>query len=245
MTGPKTGGRSHELNCRKARTVLMERSMISRRLGNQCYGLSLAKRCCLYTLSLVLLGQPADAAHAPRTYRRVVNLGLCALQEKNSCLNISASLTAGDFFKGLKSVNTPAGVVFHKRNSVVTYFPSQLQIRIQITSFPCHAIPGTLPLPAPKLDWIKGVNFQIAWKTKSIAHAPQTVQARLLGDAVRNRISGDYVYLLGVPSDGHLLAEVLFVSVLDDDKQLVQFSIRLGQEPKILTQREAITKESP
>jgi hypothetical protein len=54
-----------------------------------------------------------------------------------ACLRVKGHLSAPDFFENLKREDTSSGTLFRRGNAIVTAFPQQLELSINIYDMPC------------------------------------------------------------------------------------------------------------
>src|ERR1700679_4232397 len=94
-------------------------------------------------------------------YKEVVPLSSGQVRDGNVCVNFSPVMTSGEFFDGLQRHETPSGDEFRKNSRVVTNFPEQLTVQLQLSISVCDA---DIYTPAPAPGFVNGIRFKAQWK---------------------------------------------------------------------------------
>lgn len=171
-----------------------------------------------------------------KKYHRVVPMGEDFLRGNDSmCGGMSASLTSGEFFEGLKSHRTKDGIEFRRNLQTFQTFPDELTLTVRTITGPCTG-PGDPHQKSENLErfdavFIKSLKFECFWKegfemTKADIPVFNEVEPRLpdslpVGAAAWN-------YELKVKSAGVSLAKALVLNVLSGKgKVIARFSASL------------------
>lgn len=84
-------------------------------------------------------------------YHKVVMVGADRFESNDSCVDLTARMYSGDFFKGLEKVNSPTGAGFAKGSQIVVKYPPSLTFDITAVGKRCSALPRFEP-PPPSLE---------------------------------------------------------------------------------------------
>ena len=128
--------------------------------SSRCIGLVAVSLLSLVPFS-ALGGAPVQATSQIVEYKEVVPLSSGQVRDRDVCVNFSPVMTSGEFFDGLQRHETPSGDEFHKNSRVVTNFPEQLTVQLQLSISVCDA---DIYTPAPAPSFVSGIHFKAQWK---------------------------------------------------------------------------------
>jgi hypothetical protein len=172
-------------------------------------------------LSLVpcsALGEAPDQNPAQIVeYKEVVPLSSGQVRDQDVCVNFSPVMASGDFFDGLQRHETPSGDEFHKNSRLVTNFPEQLTIQLQLSISVCDA---DIYTPAPAPSFVSGIRFRAQWK-RGLAMRPVT-ELRVQRVAITSE-EGDsrLLFLLKIRDQNVPLTDHLIISVISPQGKLL------------------------
>jgi hypothetical protein len=129
-----------------------------------------ARDCLRLFWALILSFTTAGALGRPVPKRSVVfgrniEFGMQAVTVGDTCYLVGGTLSAEDFFLGLRKTVTDAGPEFHKGKNPLEYFPSKLHARVALTGAACH---GTIEDDASAeriARFAQSIRFEAHWKT--------------------------------------------------------------------------------
>lgn len=105
-------------------------------------------------------------ANSTPSYTKLIPMGVGALRVDRRCVLLGAFLTAGDFFEGLKRVETHSGTEFRKGSSVVQHFPELITVKIRAHVEECTDAPPQSPLTdSPNPFKLSSLRFSAQWKS--------------------------------------------------------------------------------
>src|ERR1700689_5059961 len=164
------------------------------------------------------LGESA-VQEAPQVleYKEVVPLSSGQVRDGNVCVNFGPVMTAGDFFDGLQRHETPSGDEFRKNSRVVTNFPEQLTVQVQLSISVCDA---DIYTPAPAPGFVNGIRFKAQWK-RGLAMRP-VEQFAIQRVAIPSE-EGDsrMLFLLKIRDKNVPLTDHLIISVISPQGKLL------------------------
>jgi hypothetical protein len=172
-------------------------------------------------LSLVpfsALGEAAAQSPAQNLeYKEVVPLSSGQVRDHDVCVNFSPVMTAGDFFDGLQRHETPSGDEFRKNSRLVTNFPEQLTVQLQLSISVCDA---DIYTPAPAPSFVNGIRFKAQWK-RGLAMRLVT-ELRVQRVAITSE-EGDsrLLFLLKIRDQNVPLTDHLIISVISPQGKLL------------------------
>ena len=172
-------------------------------------------------LSLVpfsALGEaPAQESAQIVEYKEVVPLSSGQVRDRDVCVNFIPVRTSGDFFDGLQRHEPPSGDEFHKNSRVVTNFPDQLTVQLQLSISVCDA---DIYTPAPAPGFVNGIHFKAQWK-RGLAMRP-VAQVMIQRVAITSE-EGDsrLLFLLKIRDRDVPLTDHLIISVISPQGKLL------------------------
>jgi hypothetical protein len=160
---------------------------------------------------------PAQNPSQTVEYKEVVPLSSGQVRDQDVCVNFSPVMTSGEFFDGLQRHETPSGDEFHKNSRVVTNFPEQLTIQLQLSISVCDA---DIYTPAPAPSFVSGIRFRAQWK-RGLAMRPVT-ELRVQRVAITSE-EGDsrLLFLLKIRDQNVPLTDHLIISVISPQGKLL------------------------
>jgi hypothetical protein len=166
----------------------------------------------------VLLGQ---------TSGKSMSLGSDSIHAGDSCLMLGATAESGDFFKGLRSRDTPNGRIFQKASARITSFPENLSVEIHAGFDSCA---GKGAQTCDRCDFrfntefMRSLRFEIYWKRGlDMRNAIVTAESRDQSyDLAQYSEAGElWKYHVSVRSENVPLTDVLVVVILAPDGRIV------------------------
>lgn len=150
-------------------------------------------------------------------YKEVVPLSSGQVRDRNVCVNFNPVMTAGDFFDGLQRHETPSGDEFRKNSRVVTNFPEQLTVQLQLSISVCDA---DIYTPAPAPGFVNGIRFKAQWK-RGLAMRP--VEQFAIQRVAITSEEGDsrLLFLLKIRDKNVPLTDHLIISVISPQGKLL------------------------
>jgi hypothetical protein len=182
----------------------------------RCIGIAGASLLSLVPFSA--LGQaPVQGAAPTVEYKEVVPLSSGQVRDHDVCVNFSPVMTSGDFFDGLQRHETPSGDEFQKNSRLLTNFPEQLTIQLQLSIFVCDADIFT---PAPAPSFVNGIRFKAQWK-RGLAMRPVS-EFKVQRVAITSE-EGDsrLLFLLKIRDQDVPLTDHLIISVISPQGKLL------------------------
>jgi hypothetical protein len=179
---------------------------------------------------------PVNPAAAPskdvRVYTNVVPFITDGGIPGGPCMRISGDITAPDFFTGLARVSTPDGFEYRRGKELVTEFPQELTLHLQIRDIPCM---GSFEAGAPRRFLTQQIVGALAvrfyWKRgfalRPLKNVTRTKATALQLSPIANMDTGDPVdrYLwrfeFAVPSAGVPLTDHLVIVLRTAEGKLV------------------------
>jgi hypothetical protein len=121
----------------------------------------------LLALSL-FFSWPAIPAAAPNKNVRVFTNAVPFVTDGGipggPCMRISGDITAPDFFIGLTRTSTPDGFEFRRGKELVTEFPPELILHLQIRDFPCMGSFAAAPRRFLTQPIVNALAVRFYWK---------------------------------------------------------------------------------
>jgi hypothetical protein len=150
-------------------------------------------------------------------YKEVVPLSSGQVRDGNVCVNFSPVMTSGEFFDGLQRHETPSGDEFRKNSRVVTNFPEQLTVQLQLSISVCDA---DIYTPAPAPGFVNGIRFKAQWK-RGLAMRP--VEQFAIQRVAITSEEGDsrLLFLLKIRDKNVPLTDHLIISVISPQGKLL------------------------
>lgn len=150
-------------------------------------------------------------------YKEVVPLSSGQVRDHDVCVTFSPVMAAGDFFDGLQRHETPSGDEFHKNSRLVTSFPEQLTVQLQLSISVCDA---DIYTPAPAPSFVSGIRFRAQWK-RGLAMRPVT-ELRVQRVAITSE-EGDsrLLFLLKIRDQDVPLTDHLIISIISPQGKLL------------------------
>ncbi|HXN98406.1 MAG TPA: hypothetical protein VN881_04990 [Candidatus Acidoferrales bacterium] len=184
--------------------------------GFGCIGIVAASLLSLVPFS-VLGKTPVQAPAQNVEYKEVVPLSSGQVRDHDVCVTFSPVMAAGDFFDGLQRHETPSGDEFHKNSRLVTNFPEQLTVQLQLSISVCDA---DIYTPAPAPSFVSGIRFKAQWK-RGLAMRPVT-ELRVQRVAITSE-EGDsrLLFLLKIRDQDVPLTDHLIISVISPQGKLL------------------------
>lgn len=180
--------------------------------------ISVVAACLLSLVPCSALGEaPAQEPAQTVEYKEVVPLSSGQVRDQDVCVNFSPVMAAGDFFDGLQRHETPSGDEFHKNSRLVTNFPEQLTVQLQLSISVCDA---DIYTPAPAPSFVSGIRFRAQWK-RGLAMRPVT-ELRVQRVAITSE-EGDsrLLFLLKIRDQNVPLTDHLIISVISPQGKLL------------------------
>ena len=94
-------------------------------------------------------------------YTERVPMSTGEVRRGDVCATFYPELESNEFFRGLQRTETDEGRTFRKYSQLVTTYPPQLRIQIDVRISICDADVYT---PAPIPDFLKTLHFKVQWK---------------------------------------------------------------------------------
>ena len=94
-------------------------------------------------------------------YTERVPMSTGEVRRGDVCATFYPELESNEFFRGLQRIETDEGRTFRKYSQLVTTYPPQLRIQIDVRISICDADVYT---PAPIPDFLKTLHFKVQWK---------------------------------------------------------------------------------
>jgi len=94
-------------------------------------------------------------------YTERVPMSTGEVRRGDVCATFYPELESNEFFRGLQRIETDEGRTFSKYSQLVTTYPPQLRIQIDVRISICDADVYT---PAPIPDFLKTLHFKVQWK---------------------------------------------------------------------------------
>ena len=94
-------------------------------------------------------------------YTERVPMSTGEVRRGDVCATFYPELESNEFFRGLQRTETDDGRTFRKYSQLVTTYPPQLRIQIDVRISICDADVYT---PAPIPDFLKTLHFKVQWK---------------------------------------------------------------------------------
>jgi hypothetical protein len=202
----------------------MVRVTVRRRMAPSFMKMSAFKCIAIAAASLLALVPFSASGEAPAQqpaqiveYKEVVPLSSGQVRDRDVCVNFSPVMTSGDFFDGLQRQETPSGDEFHKNSRLVTNFPEQLTVQLQLSISVCDA---DIYTPAPAPSFVSGIRFKAQWK-RGLTMRPVT-ELRVQRVAITSE-EGDsrLLFLLKIRDQDVPLTDHLIISVISPQGKLL------------------------
>jgi hypothetical protein len=160
---------------------------------------------------------PGQESSQTVEYKEVVPLSSGQVRDQDVCVNFSPVMASGDFFDGLQRHETPSGDEFHKNSRLVTNFPEQLTVQLQLSISVCDA---DIYTPAPAPSFVSGIRFRAQWK-RGLTMRPVT-ELRVQRVAITSE-EGDsrLLFLLKIRDQNVPLTDHLIISVISPQGKLL------------------------
>jgi hypothetical protein len=100
------------------------------------------------------------------TYGTGVETGLKFVRYHDNCIFLRAFFVSGDFFLGLKQVDTPTGKQFAKGKQIYHNFPS-IVVDVQADAILCDISSQRLPPPDIAAGLLGTLSFTVGWRTNN------------------------------------------------------------------------------
>ena len=196
--------------------------MSSQRLGIRLFAVFLL----VWMLTPAATLRPSEQTRT-RVYEKEV---LVALHEfvrfRKTCIFFYVSLTAGDFFDGLRRINTPTGAHFSKGERTIDYFPDQILVEIRADVRVCDTT-EIVVLPVA-VEFMRSLQFEVKRKRESelrpIGGLSSERSQLPFGEMTRSV----WLYKLTIQTKQVPLGEHLVIDLITKDgKRLARFTVRL------------------
>jgi hypothetical protein len=101
------------------------------------------------------------------TYGTEVEAGFKFVRYHDNCIFLRAFFVSGDFFLGLKQVETPEGKQFAKGKQIYHNFPDSIVVDVQADVIPCDTSTQRLPSPDIASGLLSTLSFTAGWRTNN------------------------------------------------------------------------------
>lgn len=101
------------------------------------------------------------------TYGTGVETGFKFVRYHDNCLLLRAFFVSGDFFLGLKQVDTPTGKQFARGKQIYHNFPDSIVVDVQADAIPCDISTQRLPPPDIAAGLLSMLSFTVGWRTNN------------------------------------------------------------------------------
>lgn len=159
------------------------------------------------------------------TYGTGVEAGFQFVRYHDTCIVFRAFFISGDFFSGLRQVDTPAGRQFEKNKQIYRTFPDGIIVDVEADAIPCDISPEHLPAPDMAAGLLGTLSFGTNWKANNPDLQPSAVvptKVEHLSHGIR------WNYFLGIPAkDIPLTTELTIAVTARGHIQLAAFSAHL------------------
>ena len=192
-----------------------------------CFGRK-SKELLFLVLLLVLVPCDGKSREKKIEYKNRIPIGFWSIGLQNqTCLQVHASMSAGDFFEGLERTDTPAGPEFRKRGQRVNSFPSELVVDIWVQTLSCRAKPPLVPFSGSTSDLLKSLRFETAWKSgEELRHIEDVVVER--NRLPWRELADEWTFRLTIPAQNVPLASQLIVLLNSrEGREIKTFSAHL------------------
>jgi hypothetical protein len=188
--------------------------------------------CVLVAALICSISSPGAPSKHRSPYRQSVAFGPQNVELDGICFVLVGSMSAGDFFTGLRRIDTPNGVEFRKGSSMMERFPSEISVRIAADGIACPDKPGGENMPVPSADLANSMRFEASWKRGMQLRPVETLSVK--GPAIEKgwipwaEPYPMWIYELKVVSKDVPLTDHLVISLYSKDhKRLARLSARM------------------
>ena len=101
------------------------------------------------------------------TYGTGVETGFKFVRYHDSCIFLRVFFVSGDFFLGLKQVDTPTGKQISKGKQIYHNFPDSIVVDVQADAIPCDISTQRLPPPDIATGLLSTLSFTAGWRTNN------------------------------------------------------------------------------
>ena len=130
----------------------------------------------IFSVSFSLAASGNKAKTEKRTtYGTGVETGFKFVRYRDNCIILRAFFVSGDFFLGLKQVDTAMGKQFVKGKQTYRNFPDSIIVDIQADAIPCDISAQRLPAPDIAVGLLGTLSFGANWKGDNPNSQPTTV----------------------------------------------------------------------
>lgn len=100
-------------------------------------------------------------------YERVVFVGADKFTQGDSCVNLTARMSSGGFFRGLEKIENSSGTLFKKKSIKVDEYPDSTAFDIMAVANRCSVVPNLVSPPPVLADLMKSAHFDAKCQTAS------------------------------------------------------------------------------
>jgi hypothetical protein len=176
-------------------------------------------------LAVAFASEAGKKTEKRTTYGTGVETGFQFVRYHDTCILFQAFFVSGDFFSGLRQVDTPAGRQFEKNKQVYRTFPDSIIVDVQAVDLPCDISAEHLPAPDMAVGLLGTLSFGTNWKANT-----RDLQLRaVVPTKVEHPNHGiRWNYFLEIPAKDIPLTTELAIGVTARDHiQLAAFSAHL------------------
>jgi hypothetical protein len=174
-------------------------------------------------------------------YGQKVGAGSLLVEVSNGlCLYSGATISAGDFFKGLERVEDEKGLTFRKDKKIVDRFPSELTLEVFVDASRCRSAKEA-PLQISEVQGlVDSLQVRAAWKTGAKIRDEAVTSKHRIGtrpsffvpsfgrlDSGPRANTILWSYVMEVQTNGALLTDHLIVSLVDGNHVLARMAVKL------------------
>lgn len=92
-------------------------------------------------------------------YERVVFVGADRFTQDDSCVNLTARMSSGGFFRGLEKIENSRGTLFQKKSVRIDEYPDSTAFDVMAVANRCSALPNLVSPPPALADLMKSAHF--------------------------------------------------------------------------------------
>lgn len=182
-----------------------------------------------FTLVMILFLDMALVAQGKTfKYGRTVRLGLTIVKIDNDCVTLNATMSAGDFFAGLKRVETSHGHEFYSRGKRVYSYPALISVEVTAMASSCNGPLDVVPVSQAVRELLASIHLSVLLDDGNGEQPVHTSTATTRRALPWSELTEGRYFALGVETGEASLNSQLAIQVIaPNGDKLAQFNFRL------------------
>jgi hypothetical protein len=115
-----------------------------------------------------------------QVHTRIVPIDNVMFSDGKLCVPLTIAMTSGDFFNGLRVIETRLGTRFYEHAQQITEFPDQITVFARASMLPCLFDPYIPVSPEVAKRFMDTLNFTFEWKSQFERRPVEAVSSQLI-----------------------------------------------------------------